>query len=257
MRASIAVLLALCGGCSMVPDPGSSGDRPNPQQGAPRSEEARPDRSAPAVSEAANRFYASLGAFHSPALQDVRTAATNSGFDPWGFTTELGFSHLFGAGGGCQWGIGLETGLVLTDLDGGQRTVSWWTSEEGGTGSMFRLTPTAVLRVPLRDERSPQSTALMLTAGCGYYALQVEANQQTVVLGIPAGYSYRELLDDSAFGGFVGIGVDVVHRTSGAGLLLEYEVHFASFDTNEQFVPPNGSIDGPMHILQVGVIWAF
>jgi len=71
-----------------------------------------------------------------------------------------------------------------------------------------------------------------------------------------SGYS-DDIEEDSAAGGFVNAGVEILIGETGMGVRIEHQVHFFEFEGLSGVLPGDPDIDGPMQVSRVGFIYRF
>jgi opacity protein-like surface antigen len=199
-----------------------------------------------------NAIAFSLGASVWDNLGDINPAS--SGFLPSDFgefedvALHIGLSyyrHLVALDFLSFW-LGLEFGLQSfeneEDFD-----VLLLPSGDTVDGSFYAdvlvLTPGARLNFDVHDW-----VDLFVGGGGGLYHLEFDESF--------AGYS-DDIDEDSAAGGFLSAGVEILFGESGMGVRVEHQVHFFEFENFHGVLPGHPDIDGPMHVSRLGFIYRF
>jgi hypothetical protein len=203
--------------------------------------------------ESVHRFTGALGAAWTGDLQEPRTSKTNAAVDPWAFAWQLGYEYVpVGQDGPVEFGLALDFSSAVGDVDSSRTSAGFLVSEEGGSMTWNRFTPGVTARFPVGSQ-DLLSRSLVASAGVGYYGIEVEATQSSVIFPVVGS---RELFDDEGFGGFVGLGYESMVPGRG-GVFVEAEVHFFDFDPGPQYPSGTGAVRGPLVTLWMGFVAAF
>ena len=193
-----------------------------------------------------------LGAEDGPFVPGSRLALL-IGVNDWS-----GLGDLQAAGGGNFH----STGAILAAV--GHRRVAEFehsTLLVGGEAGFFRtdsnipgltthLSAQGMYFIPSLKLALGRQRNIYLDAGTGVY---IVGFNETGCDDFGCG-ELQELWEDSQFAGYLGIGADLRFNKSWA-LAFEAKVHFADFDTITGLGVGPQSLDGPIYLFQVGVVF--
>lgn len=167
-------------------------------------------------------------------------------FDKWGFAFDIGYDRVVASGAHSDWTLGLELGWNTFDNDGSGLASPY----SDITAGMFYITPVTRWLLHLSD-----TVTIAPGVGAGYYGFSV-VETETYYYGWWWGYASRTLNQDSAFGGFVSLGLDF-HLNEAAILRIDNKLHFVEFDGLQSLLPNETRVDGPIYTLEIGFALAF
>lgn len=185
------------------------------------------------------RFGGSMGLNLWPELGDLQPFLGGD-FEETGIAVEL---NLHGGG----WAVGPARIYAGADLGifGNGSDVRGIEEGEDLQASMLCLTPS--LKAVFRGSDRVSWT---LDGGVGYYDVSIDEWEDDCFWSC----DIYEYYDDSAIGGYLGLGVE--WRLGGPDSQLRLtgsaKVHFVEFD-EPTGLAPNGSLDGPIYMLSVGL----
>jgi len=173
-------------------------------------------------------------------------------FDAWGFNLEVAYHRQLVQWDSADLYIGGDVGL-FTHGNTKKFDVRFFPSGETTQGEIFArgfyLTPSA--KVVLKRSHSWRP---FLGAGAGYYLLDFV---ELIVDPLGGSFEADELFEQHAFGGYVSLGMDIPLSSNGRGfsLRLEGKVHLVSFVSLDNFAPGSSNLNGPIHMIQLGIVW--
>lgn len=251
----VALLAAfLLAGCVSPMTPEEPELMPLGPDGPPRAARMEGEPEPPAVVEepqgprtGAHLLSFSLGPGYWAGLGDVDPSSSGFSPDEFGDFEEWGFAVSFGYEGRVAE---LETGSLWL---GGQFLFASFPNEEdfavlvlpsGNTidgdysAGLFSFTPTIAYRADLANGLEG-----FVRGGAGYYSISLQESFD--------GYT-DDIDDDSSFGGFVALGLDI-RLADQIALRIEDQIHFTDLDAFPDILPAEGTIDDPIHIFQIGL----
>ncbi len=194
---------------------------------------------------------ANLGAAYWPGLGDVDPGS--AGFDPeefdafdkWGVALNVGYEGRIADGRlGSLW-LGGQLSIASFENDSTFPVVtlpSGNTLDGDYTADLLTVTPTLTWRADLRT-----GVDGFVRGGAGYYRLALNESYDLY---------YDDIDDDEAFGGFVGLGLDI-RLTEQVSLRLENQVHFVELDAFPDVLPEEDTVDAPIYFFGAGVSYRF
>lgn len=194
---------------------------------------------------------ANLGASYWPALADVDPGS--AGFDPdefdafdkWGVALNVGYEGRIAEGRfGSLW-LGGQLSLASFENDSTFTVVtlpSGNTLDGDYTADLLTVTPTLTWRGDIRTGIDG-----FVRGGAGYYRLALNESYDIY---------YDDIDDDEAFGGFVGLGLDI-RLAEQVSLRLENQVHFVELEAFPKVLPEQGTVDDPIYFFAAGVSYRF
>ena len=195
-----------------------------------------------------NRFVFEVGGAYWNELGSLSTAGSGfspdqfAGFDRWGFNFDFSYEHQARIDRGNELTVGLEFGFSTFRNDG--QGVFGDTSIDA---NQFRITPTAHLYFPVGD-----GVLLAPSVGIGAYYLGVFENDYYYGWW----YNGHKLHDEWALGGFVGLNLDIEVGPS-TDLRIDNRLHYAEFGRVDSLLPAQSSLDGPIYIIEIGIVTRF
>ena len=97
----------------------------------------------------------------------------------------------------------------------------------------------------LHHEFTPQTVGFF-GGGAGIYSISLNEEFD--------GYS-DDIDDDTAFGGFLSLGIDFRFSEAPVAIRLESQTHFVELDAFESTLPGDPTVDGPVHFFMIGVVF--
>jgi hypothetical protein len=185
------------------------------------------------------RIGGTLGPSIWPALADL-DPDLGGDFDRTGFAAEIGVH----AGG---WKMGPAHLYLGADLGGAghDSDVEGLVEREDLYASLLYVTPSLKARFA-----SGAGASWTLDAGIGYYAVSVDEWEEDCDWDCDT----WEYYDDSAIGGYLGIGVEFPLGSAQTPLWLvaSARAHFVGLDDPDE-LEAGGDLDGPIYVLSIGL----
>ena len=192
-----------------------------------------------------------LGAAYWPGLGDVDPGS--AGFDPdefgafddWGVSLTLGYEgRVAELPVGSLWLGGLfsfasfenDSSFPVITLPSGN------TLDGDYTADLLMVTPTVTYRADLFT-----GVDGFLRGGAGYYRLALNESYDIY---------YDDVDDDDAFGGFVGLGLDI-RVAEQIAVRIENQVHFVDLEPFPNVLPDESTVDDPIYFLTIGASFRF
>ena len=192
-----------------------------------------------------------LGGAYWPGLGEVDPAS--AGFDPdefgpfdeWGVSLSLGYEgRVADLPLGSLWLGGLfsfasfenDSSFPVITLPSGN------TLDGDYTADLLMVTPTLTYRADLAT-----GVDGFLRAGAGYYRLALNESYDIY---------YDDVDDDQAFGGFVGLGLDI-RVAEQIAVRVENQVHFVDLEPFPEILPDERTVDDPIYFLTIGASFRF
>lgn len=212
----------------------------------------RPRYLTPDLSERKNQLSFAAGAALWDQLGDIDPA--NSGFDPRDFgdfeewAPHFGISYYRNAleSSGVSLWLGLEMGVQSFENEE-EFDVLLLPSGETIDGRFYAdtlyFTPAVSLQFHIHE-----MFRLFVGGGGGLYHLEFDESF--------SGFS-ADIESDTAFGGFVAAGAEVLFGETGMAVRVEDYVHFMEFENLDRVFPGDNEIDGPFNVVRVAFIYRF
>ena len=213
--------------------------------------QAEPETPPPPIERGPHMLGLSLGAGYWPDMGDVDPSS--SGFSPddfgafeeWGGAFSMSYHHRVTEfdDSSSLW-LGGEFGLGSFE---NERSFDVLTLPSGNTidgsysANLIWFTPSLYLH----HEFTPQTVGFF-GGGAGIYSISLNEEFD--------GYS-DDIDDDTAFGGFLSLGIDFRFSEAPVAIRLESQTHFVELDAFESTLPGDPTVDGPVHFFMIGVVF--
>ncbi len=211
-----------------------------------------------------------LGASYWPNIGDIRPDPSLADpeqfgrFGDWGGNFEFPIHGRVATIKGVDLMVGGEVGVFFGETKEDFEDTTQDFPDEQARVELEPIVSYVTASTKLRFGK-PDSWRPFLGAGLGFYLFRIKGPDKVFpVNNIRTGETYDELFPGTKFfgedslGGYLSAGVDVpLYRSPSFGLMLrtEYKLHFAKFEDIYQFAPGSDDLTGPIHMLQVGIVF--